>query len=131
MRVLKLNKIILLIESETNMLANNKIYKHLFSLLIALNVGLAIISAIQQKWWSVSGLLGSATLLIAIVLVAKEGKVNKWSAILFTVTAIENGLEAANQFLSQNYAGSLWDIATIVICVYWMRQYYVEEEQHD
>ncbi|HHB1895195.1 TPA: permease [Bacillus cereus] len=109
------------------MLANNKIYKHLFSLLIALNVGLAIISAIQQKWWSVSGLLGSATLLIAIVLVAKEGKVNKWSAILFTVTAIENGLEVANQFLSQNYVGSLWDIATIVICVYWMRQYYVEE----
>ncbi|HHT7063029.1 TPA: permease [Bacillus cereus] len=113
------------------MLGNNKIYKHLFSLLIALNVGLAIHAAIQQKWWSVAGLLGSATLLIAIVLVVKEGKVNKWSAILFTITAIENGLEVANQFLLQDYAGSLWDIATIVICVYWMRQYSVEEEQHD
>lgn len=113
------------------MLANNKIYKHLFSILIALNVGLAIYATIQQKWWSVAGLLGSATLLIAIVLVVKEGKVNKLSAVLFTVTAIENGLEVAKQFLSQNYAGSLWDIATIVICVYWMRQYYVEEEQHD
>ncbi|HDR8008161.1 permease [Bacillus cereus] len=113
------------------MLGNNKIYKHLFSLLIALNVGLAIYAAIQQKWWSVAGLLGSAMLLIAIVLVVKEGKVNKLSAALFTVTAVENGLEVAKQFLSHDYAGSLWDIASIVICVYWMRQYYVEEEQHD
>ncbi|HEK9103309.1 TPA: permease [Bacillus pseudomycoides] len=109
------------------MLVNNKFYKHLFSLLIALNVGLAIIAAIQQKWWSVAEGLGGATLLIAIVLVVKEGQVNKWSAILFTVTAIENGLEVANQFLSQDYLWSLWDIASIVLCVYWMRQYYVEE----
>ncbi|CUB10427.1 hypothetical protein BN2127_JRS1_02213 [Bacillus cereus] len=51
------------------MLANNKIYKHIFSLFIALNVGLAIIAVIQQKWWSVAGGLGGATLFIAIVLV--------------------------------------------------------------
>ena len=47
--------------------------------------------------------------------------------MLFTITAIENGLEVANQFLSQKYLDSLWDIAAIVLCVYWMRQYYVEE----
>lgn len=80
------------------MLPNNKIYKHLFSLLIALNVGLAIIAAIQQKWWDVADTLGGATLLIAIVLVIENGQVNKWSAMLFTITAIENGLEVANQF---------------------------------
>ncbi|HDR6054303.1 TPA: permease, partial [Bacillus anthracis] len=74
------------------MLPNNKIYKHLFSLLIALNVGLAIIAAIQQKWWDVADTLGGATLLIAIVLVIENGQVNKWSAMLFTITAIENGL---------------------------------------
>ncbi|HDR6148023.1 TPA: permease, partial [Bacillus anthracis] len=78
------------------MLPNNKIYKHLFSLLIALNVGLAIIAAIQQKWWDVADTLGGATLLIAIVLVIENGQVNKWSAMLFTITAIENGLEVAN-----------------------------------
>lgn len=122
-----LNKIILLIESETNMLANNKIYKHLFSLFIALNVGLSIIAAIQQKWWSVVEGLGSATFLIAIVLVVRDGQVKKWAAILFTVTALGNGLEVANQFLLQDYAGSLWDIVSIVLCVYWMRKYYVEE----
>lgn len=120
-------KIILLIESETNMLANNKIYKHLFSLFIALNVGLSIIAAIQQKWWSVVEGLGSATFLIAIVLVVRDGQVKKWAAILFTVTALGNGLEVANQFLLQDYAGSLWDIVSIVLCVYWMRKYYVEE----
>lgn len=111
------------------MLPNNKIYKHLFSLLIALNVGLAIIAAIQQKWWDVADTLGGATLLIAIVLVIviENGQVNKWSAMLFTITAIENGLEVANQFLLQNYLDSLWDIAAIILCVYWMRQYYVEE----
>ncbi|MGN4717901.1 permease [Bacillus cereus group sp. MYBK226-2] len=109
------------------MLPNNKIYKHLFSLLIALNVGLAIIAAIQQKWWEVADTLGGATLLIAIVLVIENGQVNKWSAMLFTITAIENGLEVANQFLLQNYLDSLWDIAAIILCVYWMRQYYVEE----
>ncbi|AXO92826.1 permease [Bacillus anthracis] len=109
------------------MLSNNKIYKHLFSLLIALNVGLAIIAAIQQKWWDVADTLGGATLLIAIVLVIENGQVNKWSAMLFTITAIENGLEVANQFLLQNYLDSLWDIAAIILCVYWMRQYYVEE----
>ncbi|HDR3415642.1 TPA: permease, partial [Bacillus anthracis] len=65
------------------MLPNNKIYKHLFSLLIALNVGLAIIAAIQQKWWDVADTLGGATLLIAIVLVIENGQVNKWSAMLF------------------------------------------------
>ncbi len=109
------------------MLPNNKIYKHLFSLLIALNVGLAIIAAIEQKWWDVADTLGGATLLIAIVLVIDNGQVNKWSAMLFTITAIENGLEIANQFLLQNYLDSLWDIAAIILCVYWMRQYYVEE----
>ncbi|MEM5645408.1 permease [Bacillus cereus] len=109
------------------MLSNNKIYKHLFSLLIALNVGLAIIAAIQQKWWDVADTLGGTTLLIAIVLVIENGQVNKWSAMLFTITAIENGLEVANQFLLQNYLDSLWDIAAIILCVYWMRQYYVEE----
>ncbi len=109
------------------MLPNNKIYKHLFSLLIALNVGLAIIAAIQQKWWDVADTLGGATLLIAIVLVIENGQVNKWSAMLFTITAIENGLEVANQFLLQNYLDSLWDIAAIILCVYWMRKYYVEE----
>ncbi|KOS25225.1 permease [Bacillus anthracis] len=109
------------------MLPNNKIYKHLFSLLIALNVGLAIIAAIQQKWWDVADTLGGATLLIAIVLVIENGQVNKWSAMLFTITAIENGLEVANHFLLQNYLDSLWDIAAIILCVYWMRQYYVEE----
>ncbi|HDR5244444.1 TPA: permease, partial [Bacillus anthracis] len=102
------------------MLPNNKIYKHLFSLLIALNVGLAIIAAIQQKWWDVADTLGGATLLIAIVLVIENGQVNKWSAMLFTITAIENGLEVANQFLLQNYLDSLWDIAAIILCVYWM-----------
>ncbi|MEK4503459.1 permease [Bacillus sp. FSL R12-0069] len=109
------------------MLANNKIYKHLFSLFIALNVGLAIISAIQQRWWDVADTLGGATFLIAIVLVIENGQANKWATMLFTITAIENGLEVANQFLSQNYSGSLWDIAAIVLCVYWMRKYYVEE----
>ena len=109
------------------MLPNNKIYKHLFSLLIALNVGLAIIAVIQQKWLDVADTLGGATLLIAIVLVINNGQVNKWSAMLFTITAIENGLEVANQFLLQNYLDSLWDIAAIILCVYWMRQYYVEE----
>lgn len=109
------------------MLPNNKIYKHLFSLLIALNVGLAIIAAIEQKWWDVADTLGGATLLIAIVLVIDNGQVNKWSAMLFTITAIENGLEVANQFLLQNYLDSLWDIAAIILCVYWMRQYYAEE----
>ncbi|KMP32207.1 permease [Bacillus cereus] len=109
------------------MLRNNKIYKHLFSLLIALNIGLAIIATIKQDWWSVAELLGGATLLIAIVIVMLNGQVNKWAAILFTFTAVENGLEVANQFLLHDYLGSLWDIATIVICVYWMRQYYVEE----
>jgi len=109
------------------MLPNNKIYKHLFSLLIALNVGLAIIAVIQQKWWDVADTLGGATLLIAIVLVIDNGQVNKWSAMLFMITAIENGLEVANQFLLQNYLDSLWDIAAIILCVYWMRQYYVEE----
>ncbi|MDA2758628.1 permease [Bacillus cereus group sp. Bc005] len=109
------------------MLPNNKIYKHLFSLLIALNVGLAIIAVIQQKWRDVADTLGGATLLIAIVLVIDNGQVNKWSAMLFTITAIENGLEVANQFLLQNYLDSLWDIAAIILCVYWMRQYYVEE----
>lgn len=109
------------------MLRNNKIYKHLFSLLIALNIGLAIIATIKQDWWSVAELLGGATLLIAIVIVMSNGQVNKWAAILFTFTAVENGLEVANQFLLHDYLGSLWDIATIVICVYWMKQYYVEE----
>ncbi|WP_436863967.1 permease [Bacillus fungorum] len=109
------------------MLPNNKIYKHLFSLLIALHVGLAIIAAIQKKWWDVADTLGGATLLIAIVLVIENGQVKKWAAMLFTITAIENGLEVANQFLSQKYLDSLWDIAAIVLCVYWMRQYYVEE----
>ncbi|MDG0945516.1 permease [Bacillus paranthracis] len=109
------------------MLVNNKIYKHLFSLFIALNVGLAIISVIQQRWWDVADTLGGATFLIAIVLVIENGQANKWAAMLFTITAIENGLEVANQFLSQNYSGSLWDIAVIVLCVYWMRKYYVEE----
>ncbi len=82
---------------------------------------------IQQKWWDVADTLGGATLLIAIVLVIDNGQVNKWSAMLFTITAIENGLEVANQFLLQNYLDSLWDIAAIILCVYWMRQYYVEE----
>lgn len=102
-------KIILLIESEKNMLRNNKIYKHLFSLLIALNIGLAIIETIKQDWWSVAELLGGATLLIAIVIVMSNGQVNKWAAILFTLTTVENGLEVANQFLSHDYAGSLWE----------------------
>ncbi|MDA2261291.1 permease [Bacillus cereus group sp. Bc200] len=109
------------------MLSNNKIYKHLFSLLIALNVGLAIIATIQQKWWDIADTLGGATLLIAIVLVIENGQVNKWAAMLFTIAAIVNGLEVANQFLSHNYSDSLWDIASIVLCVYWMRKYYVEE----
>jgi hypothetical protein len=109
------------------MLANNKIYKHLFSLFIALNVGMSLIAAIQQKWWSVAEGLGSATFLIAIVLVVRDGQVKKWPAILFTVTVLENGLEVANHFLLQDYAGSLWDIVSIVLCVYWMRKYYVEE----
>jgi len=126
-----LNKIILLKESEINMLTNNKITKHVFSVLIALNVALSTAVAIQGNWWSAVEGLGSATLLIAIVMVMANGKVNKRSAILFTFTAIENGIEVAKQFLLHDYLGSLWDIATIVLCVYWMKQYYVEEEQHD
>ncbi|AMR05986.1 permease [Bacillus cereus] len=111
------------------MTISNKFWTRLFIILVALNLATAIVSAFLQKWWIVSAGLGGACLMAGIGLVILNGKATKWAAIFFTVASLENGLEVARFFWMNQYSDSIWSIARIVLCVYWMRNYYVEEER--
>ncbi|WP_240521133.1 permease [Bacillus thuringiensis] len=110
------------------MTISNKFWTRLFTILVALNLATAIVSAFLQKWWLVSAGLGGACLMAGIGLVILNGKATKWAAIFFTVAALENGLEVSRLFWMNQYSDSVWSIARIVLCVYWMRKYYMEEE---
>ncbi|MFP3415052.1 permease [Bacillus sp. SIMBA_074] len=109
------------------MTISNKVWTRAFTILMALNLATAIASAFLQKWWFVSESLGEACLMAGIGLVIMNGKATNRATILFTVAALEHGVEVARDFWMHQYSDSIWSLVGIALCIYWMRKYYVEE----